>query len=125
MAEDFLIMFLVAYFTDSYSFIEKDVYFYNYGQGITGNNVINDLNKWEKICSASTVFTILKNNLGEEIILTHEQAKQLDGICNNYLRTIIEHLDNNVDFSIKEPATEILNEYWGAEYVDKIKKCSL
>ena len=125
MAEDFLIMFLVAYFTDSYSFIEKDVYFYNYGQGITGNNVINDLNKWEKICSASTVFTILKNNLREEIILTNEQSKQLDGICNNFLRTIIERLENNVDFSIKEPATEILNEYWGAEYVGKIKKCSL
>lgn len=122
MAEDLLVFFIASYFSTSYSYVENPVYFYNFGRGISSNNKVVTLARWERICSSSTVFTILKTLIPLDIQLTERQAMYLQTICNQYLKSLINRLEKYVDSSIKESASEILNEYWGEKYVAEIKK---
>ena len=122
MAEDLLVFFIASYFATSYSYVESPVYFYNFGRGISSNNKVVTLARWERICSSSTVFTILKTLIPLDIQLTEQQAMYLQRICNQYLKSLINRLEKYVDSSIKESASEILNEYWGEKYVAEIKK---
>lgn len=122
MAEDLLIFFMISYFATSYSFVEKPVYFYNYGRGVSSNDEIVNLDRWDRICSSSTVFTILKMLIPSEIQLTELQAQYLQKICNQYLKSLIHRLENYVNKSIYQDANEILEEYWGREYIETIKK---
>ena len=122
MAEDLLVFFIASYFVTSYSYVENPVYFYNFGRGISSNNKVVTLARWERICSSSTVFTILKTLIPLDIQLTEQQAMYLQTICNQYLKSLINRLEKYVDSSIKESASEILNEYWGEKYVAEIKK---
>ena len=120
MAEDLLVFFIASYFATSYSYVESPVYFYNFGRGISSNNKVVTLARWERICSSSTVFTILKMLIPDEIQLSENQAVHLQRICNRYLQSLINRLEKYVDSSIKESASEILNEYWGEKYVAEI-----
>ena len=122
MAEDLLVFFIASYFATSYSYVENPVYFYNFGRGVSSNDLISNLDRWERICSSSTVFTILKTLIPLDIQLTEQQAMYLQTICNQYLKSLINRLEKYVDSSIKESASEILNEYWGENYVAEIKK---
>ena len=121
MAEDLLVFFIASYFATSYSYVENPVYFYNFGRGVSSNNLISNLDRWERICSSSTVFTILKTLIPLDIQLTEQQAMYLQRICNQYLKSLIKRLEKYVDSSIKESASEILNEYWGEKYVKEIQ----
>lgn len=121
MAEDLLVFFIASYFATSYSYVESPVYFYNFGRGISSNNKVVTLARWERICSSSTVFTILKTLIPLDIQLTEQQAMYLQRICNQYLKSLINRLEKYVDSSIKESASEILNEYWGEKYVKEIQ----
>lgn len=121
MAEDLLVFFIASYFATSYSYVENPVYFYNFGRGVSSNNKVVTLARWERICSSSTVFTILKTLIPLDIQLTEQQAMYLQRICNQYLKSLINRLEKYVDSSIKESASEILNEYWGEKYVKEIQ----
>lgn len=120
MAEDLLIFFITSYFATSYSYVENPVYYYNYGRGVSSNDLISNLDRWERICSSSTVFTILKMLIPDEIQLSENQAVHLQRICNRYLQNLINRLEKYVDSSIKKEAELILNEYWGEKYVAEI-----
>ena len=120
MAEDLLIFFITSYFATSYSYVENPVYFYNFGRGVSSNDLISNLDRWERICSSSTVFTILKMLIPAEIQLSENQAVHLQRICNRYLQSLINRLEKYVDSSIKKEAELILNEYWGEKYVAEI-----
>lgn len=121
MAEDLLVFFIASYFATSYSYVKNPVYFYNFGRGVSSNNKIETLARWERICSSSTVFTILKTLIPTEIQLNEDQKIKLQKFCNGYLFSLIHRLNNYVDISLKNSAKEILDNYWGKEYVNELK----
>ena len=112
---------IASYFATSYSYVKNPVYFYNFGRGVSSNNKIETLARWERICSSSTVFTILKTLIPTEIQLNEDQKIKLQKFCNGYLFSLIHRLNNYVDISLKNSAKEILDNYWGKEYVNELK----
>ena len=122
MAEDFIQYFWLTYFAKKYVGIDKEVYYYCDNTGVTSNRVINNLDKWNQVCSVSSVFTALYTTLEERNIeLTERQTERLTEICYYYVANNLGQLQNAVVTELKDAAYDILCDYWGANLVSKVE----
>lgn len=124
-AEDFLLYFFILLEKPSYYGIDKVVYNYSQDSGITSKNQITNLERWEKVCSTSSVFTLIFSYLDEHPFpkdSAHALIKELRAICNTYLASNINQLKRLVTPSLRAEAYAILCDYWGEDYVKQIEK---
>ena len=68
-AQDLLIEFFILFYSKSYAFVDRELYIYNYGSGITGGGQFNELKirvHMSQACVVSIIFDFLsKNGLAE------------------------------------------------------------
>lgn len=117
-AEDTVIYFFLALYAKSYLGINETVYYYNYNTGTTAKKTITDLNQWERQCSAASNYTVM---LQKTSLLTAEETAALQKLSRKTLFDTISRLNTLVDKSIYPQAYEILCEYWGKDFVEKMK----
>ncbi len=124
MAEDFLLYFFIALQNPSYYGIDKIVYNYYNDAGITSKAEISSLERWEKACSAASVFTVIFSYLEEHPFNTPRSGEYRNAIgerCSSYLASNIRHLGRVIP-SLRDKAYEILCDYWGEGYVKRAEK---
>lgn len=121
MAEDLILYFFIFKFAETYFGHDAVVYEYYTESGITSPKKIETLEQAKKICSVSSVFTIifdyLNQNNGSREEFTYYSQRCLDRI-----KTSIETLDSFGSSLVKENSYKILCEAWGKTLVDKVMK---
>ena len=123
MIEDFLQYFFIAQEAKKYTGIEDKVYRYSIDTGISSAQKITDLTRWEQICTASNVFTIIFSAIEEnEVSLSFEQLEALRLQSRSYLVNNIGMLKHNVIPELQMPARQLLCEYWGSDFVETMEK---
>ena len=126
MGEDFLIYFFILLHTRSYFGIEDIVYNYHIGTGISSNREIKDLARWERACTAASVFAVIFSYL-EEHPLSAPNAEKLTAALQNRCKTALlqnlRHLKRVIP-SLRDEAYAILCDYWGEEYVNAAEKAN-
>lgn len=115
MAEDFLIYFFILLHSKKYIGIENFVYKYFIARGISGNDEILSLAKWEQCCTAGVAFAIIFEYLAEHP-LGESIQNALECIASSHLISNLKRL-HRVDESIKNNAYIMIEKYWGAEIV--------
>lgn len=121
MNEEIIQFFFLCLFADKYIGIETPVFHYNLDSGITSHTLITELDRWEKACSASSVFTTLLLYIEEnEQDFTEEEKVAVQYSCRSTLRNRLVHLKKGVAPEIKEEAYEILCKWWGEDFVKEI-----
>ena len=124
MGEDFLIYFFILLHARSYFGIEDIVYNYHIGTGISSNREIKDLARWERACTAASVFAVIFSYL-EEHPLSAPNAEKLTSALQNRCKTALlqnlSHLKRVIP-SLRDEAYKILCGYWGEEYVKAAEK---
>ena len=123
-AEDFLQYFFISYEAKKYAGIKQPVYRYYVDAGISSFQKISSLDRWQKICSTANVFTILFQTVKElpsnRYAQTQKEALQKQS-C-SYLANNIKQLKEAVIPELQPAALKMLNEYWGADFVEKMMK---
>ena len=123
MSEDFLQYFYISLEAKKYVGIEDKVYSYSIDTGITSNQKITDLKRWEQICTTSNVFTIIFLEIeNHQLELTLEQLEALRLQSRSYLLNILEKLQHNVIPDLQPAARKMLCDYWGESFVNRIEK---
>lgn len=128
MIEDLLQYFFISFFAEKYAGIADKVYCYTVDTGISSDAVISDLGRWEKICTAANVFTIIFDAIkpgqdGEqELALSFEQLEALKLQSRSYLVNNIQQLKKCVVPELQEQAYALLCEYWGENFVATMEK---
>jgi len=124
MGEDLLIYFFILLHARSYFGIEEAVYNYHIGTGISSNQEIKDLARWEKACTAASVFAVIFSYL-EEHPFNSPNAEKLTAALQNRCKTAllqnIRHLKRVIP-SLRAEAYAILCDYWGEDYVKPAEK---
>ncbi len=119
--EDYLISFFVTYFAKSYVGIKEKLCLYSVDTGISSSMRIETLERWEKICSVSSVFSVIFDEANSGgLVLTQEQLKAVHRQCNTYVLNCFRYLKYFVSDAIKKQAFSLMCEYWGKDYVEKV-----
>lgn len=121
MAEDLLVYFFVLLKKPVYYGIDSFVYNYINDTGISSASQVINLDRWEKICSSASVFTIIFSYI-QENPLDEKYVKELRIACNNQLKKIISKMKRDFTDSLQAEAYAILCDYWGEDYVKQIEK---
>lgn len=126
MAEDVVQYFWIASCAKKYAGIEDVVYIYSINTGISSRTKIESLDRWEKVCSTSSVFTAIYTELQSmeesgQKILTPRQHSYLDGLCRFYIKNNLAQLKSAVIPELQEEAKRLLYDYWGENFVKKIE----
>lgn len=114
MAEDILTCFFIALHADTYFGISDTVYNYRINTGISSRRQIADLASWQKVCSASSVFTIILSYLDEHP-LSDDIREAVRASGRAYYADNLKQLEVCVDPSLKAEARAVLDEWWGGE----------
>lgn len=119
--EDYLIYFFVTYFAKKYIGIKNELYVYSVDTGISSGQRIEDLVRWEKVCSVSSAFAIIFDAIAnEEIEITSEQKDAVQRQCNTYVLSTYRYYKYFCNEDIKPEAWDMFCEYWGSDYVNNI-----
>lgn len=122
MAEDVLQYFFIALNADSYCGINAAVYDYCVDQGISSCTKIEDLARWEKVCSASSVFTVIFSYLDEHpSAVSDSELLELKKMCLWYVKNNLEQLNATVPEELKPAALEKMYDYWGRSLVEEVQ----
>ena len=121
MAEDLLLYFFVLLKKPSYYGIDSFVYNYINDTGISSVLQVTSLDRWEKICSGSSVFTLIFSYIQEHPI-DEKYIDELRIACNNQLKKNITKMNKDFTGSRRAEAYAILCDYWGEDYVKQIEK---
>ena len=121
MAEDLLLYFFVLLKKPSYYGIDSFVYNYINDTGISSSSQVINLDRWEKICSSASVFTLIFSYIKENP-LDEKYVNELRITCNNQLKKIISKLKRDFTGCLQAEAYAILCDYWGEDYVKQIEK---
>ncbi|MCQ2241489.1 glycosyltransferase family 2 protein [Treponema sp.] len=127
MAEDVVQYFWLAVCAKKYVGIQDVVYRYSINTGISSRTKIENLNRWEKVCSTSSVFTAIYTELErleteENIkVLTDLQRAHLNAMCRFYLKNNLSQLNSAVVPELKDEAYRMLCDYWGESFVHRIE----
>ena len=119
MAEDLLLYFFVLLKKPSYYGIDSFVYNYINDTGISSAAQVTNLDRWEKICSTASVFTLIFSYI-QENPLDEKYTNELRIACNNQLKKIISKLNRDFTGSLRDEAYAMLCDYWGEDYVKHI-----
>lgn len=123
--EDYVIYFYVSYFAKKYAGIKDELYVYSIDTGISSKQYIDTLEKWKKICSVSSAFSMIYVAIDNaNISLDQVQLEAVHRQCNTYVLTTLRYLKYFVAEELKKEAYEVLCDYWGEEYVQKIIEAS-
>lgn len=125
MQEDLLIFFFVSLFAKKCIGIENVVYNYC-SNGSNYHGKINNLAEWKKICTKATVFTVILDYVVTNPFCINEcEKEEIKKLSSLALAKDIRTLSESVAKEMKEDAKEILNEYYGEEFVSRIEKSIL
>lgn len=123
MSDDLIIYIYMCLFAKKYYGIETPVYNYNITEGITSHTKITTLERWEKVCSAASLFTALFAFFQENPnSFTEMQQNVIKAQCRKTLKNSIIQLRSVVDPSIFEEAHQMLCQWWGDHFVETIEK---
>lgn len=114
LLEDTLQYFFIAYEAKTYAAVDTLVYNYSISTGISTGRRITSLWQWEQICSASSVFTILFEEINRlpPDALSAEEITAVKKECGSVLIKNIRRLQD-VSPELKKDARAVLCEYWG------------
>ena len=121
MAEDLLVYFFVLLKKPVYYGIDSFVYNYINDTGISSASQVINLDRWEKICSSASVFTLIFSYI-QEHPLDEKYIDELRIACNNQLKKNITKMKRDFTGSLQAEAYAILCDYWGEDYVKQIEK---
>ena len=120
MADDLLIFFFIGMNAQKYTGIKDKVYYYHLNTGMSSHRTIDSLKKWQMICSASSVFSIItqwvKENHWDDI------SKSLSFVMLHYLKNSLNQLEHLVIPELKPAARKMLCDYWGEHFVQLAEK---
>lgn len=121
MGEDLVQYFFLCYEAKSYLGIDAIVYDYSISGGITSNTKITDLSRWEKVCSTASVFTVLVEAIQNGTVkIQEDELENIKDRCRYFLLNNLIQWEKEVEESIKNSAYELLCEYWGTSFVDRV-----
>ena len=119
MADDLLIFFFIGMNAKKYVGIKDKVYYYHLNTGMSSRRTIDSLKKWQMICSASSVFSIItqwvKENHWEDI------SKSLSFVMLRYLKNSLDQLSQVVSPDLQPAAHQMLCDYWGEHFVQMVE----
>ena len=130
MAEDLLLYFFIALtaskFTDvpadgrtrsacTYVGISDAVYNYRINTGISSRRKITDLASWQKVCSASSVFTIILSYLDDHPAVGSDIREAVKALGRAYYADNLKQLEVCVAPALQAQARAMLEEWWGGE----------
>ena len=113
MAEDMLLYFFIALYADKYLGIPDTVYKYRINTGLTSRRRVTGLIEWQKVCSASSVFTIIFSYLDEHPAIGSEIREAVRDLGRSYYADNLKQLEVCVVPSLQEEARAMLEEWWG------------
>ncbi|EMB43509.1 glycosyltransferase family 2 protein [Treponema denticola] len=113
MTEDMLLYFFIALYAGKYLGIPDTVYKYRINTGLTSRRRITDLAAWQRVCSASSVFTIIFSYLDEHPDLGSEIRKAVRDLGRAHYADNLKQLEICVVPSLQEEARAMLEEWWG------------
>ena len=93
MAEDMLLYFFIALYADKYLGIPDTVYKYRINTGLTSRRQITGLIEWQKVCSASSVFTIIFSYLDEHPAIGSEIREAVRDLGRAYYADNLKQLE--------------------------------
>ena len=117
MAEDMLLYFFIALYADKYLGIPDTVYKYRINTGLTSRRRITGLIEWQKVCSASSVFTIIFSYLDEHPDLGSEIREAVQDLGRAHYADNLKQLEICVVPSFQEEARAMLDEWWGIHHL--------
>jgi len=121
MAEDFIQYIWLCYEAKKYAGISEVVYNYSTSTGISSHSVIDNLERWEKVCSVAGVFTSLYQDFeNPEISFTEEEKDSIRKKCIYYVHNNLKQWEKVVAPDVKAEAYQMLCDYWGEALVRKI-----
>ena len=130
MAEDLLLYFFIALtaskFTGApadgrtrsactYVGISDTVYNYRINTGLTSRRQITDPASWQKVCSASSVFTVIFSYLDEHPDLGGDIREAVKALGRAYYADNLKQLEVCVAPALQAQARAMLEEWWGGE----------
>lgn len=128
MAEDLLLYFFIALTASksadapadgrtrnacTYFGIRDVVYDYRINTGISSRRQIADLASWQKVCSASSVFTVIFSYLDEHPDLGSDIREAVRDLGRAYYADNLRQLEVCVVPSLQDEARAMLEEWWG------------
>lgn len=123
MSDDLIIYIYMCFFAKKYYGLETPVYNYNITEGITSQAKITTLERWEKVCSAASLYTALFAFFQDHPEdFTELQQNIIKGQCRHSLKNSIQQLKQAVDPSLQEEAHEMLCQWWGEHFVESMEK---
>lgn len=126
MGEDLLLYFFLSLFAKKYYGIAEMCYRYSVDGGISSEQMVTDMDRWYKVCSASSVFTVLFTYIQEHYEeFTVAERNEIRRIANGFLLNNLKQLEMRVVPELKEEAYGLLCDMWGADYVKLIEKSTI
>ena len=117
MAEDMLLYFFTALYAGKYLGIPYTVYKYRINTGLTSRRQITDLAAWQKVCSASSVFTILFSYLDDHPAIGSDIREAVRDLGRAHYADNLKQLEVCVVPSLREEARSMLEEWWGIHHL--------
>ena len=113
MAEDMLLYFFIALHADRYLGIPDSVYNYRINTGVTSRRQITDLSEWQKVCSVTSVFTIILLYLKEHPAIGSDIREAVQDSGRAHYADNLKQLEVCVAPSLQAEARAMLDEWWG------------
>ncbi|MCR4822340.1 MAG: glycosyltransferase family 2 protein [Treponema sp.] len=122
MADDFLLFFFIGQYASSYEGIKSKVYLYRDNTGMTSKRTIDSLRKWKMICSTASVFSVISTWISENPgFLKDDELESIRARTRIYLINNIKQMRERVVPELMEAAREMLCDYWGKSFVEKME----
>ncbi len=126
MAEDLLLFFFISLNAKSYLGIQDKVYLYRIFGGLSSSRKIDSLDRWKKICSSSSVFSVISTWLSEHPqeaeLITKEELAFIKHLTSIYLSNNLKQMKEAVIPELQEEAYRMLCDYWGDHFVKTIEE---
>ena len=113
MAEDMLLYFFIALHADRYLGIPDTIYNYCINTGISSRRQITDLSEWQKVCSVTSVFTIILLYLNEHPAIGSDIREAVQASGRAHYADNLKQLESCVTPSLQKEARAMLDEWWG------------
>lgn len=121
MAEDFLIFFFTAFYAKKYVGVDCPVYRYRASSGMSSARKIDSIKKLRMVCSTASVFTVISESK-ELQKLEEPEVLCVRRLASHYLLNNLKQLHETVAPELQEKAHEMLCDYWGEGFVEKMER---
>lgn len=122
MADDVLLFFFLSQYASSYKGVENKVYRYRVNSGMTSARKIDSIHKWKMICSAASVFAVISEWIhSNPQRLKEDEINKIKMMTSYYLSNNLRQLGETVLPELQSAAREMLCEYWGKSFVERME----